>query len=87
MLVTGLFSFKGAWMQKHHGAREVFLTQQVDNNEMELLLRVARVCSPARIQDFDTENDVFVCEYEYDTAWQVRASDISYCPWIRGHAK
>ena len=57
-------------MQKHHAAREVFLTQMVDNNDVESLWRHAQVCLP---DAFETAvgDDVFICEYEYDTVWQV----------------
>ena len=57
-------------MQKHHAAREVFLTQLVDNNDVESLWRVAQVCLPDAFKQA-TGDDAFVCEYEYDTGFEV----------------
>ena len=57
-------------MQKHHAAREVFLTQMVDNNDVESLWRPAQVCLPDAVEKA-VGDDVFICEYEYDTVWQV----------------
>ena len=57
-------------VQKHHTAREVFLTELVDNNDVESLYRVAQVCLPDAFKQA-TGDDAFVCEYEYDTVWQV----------------
>lgn len=57
-------------MQKHHAAREVFLTQLVDNNDVEVLWRPAQVCLPDACEKA-LGDDVFICEYEYDTVWQV----------------
>ncbi|KAL4434835.1 hypothetical protein ABPG77_005362 [Micractinium sp. CCAP 211/92] len=60
--------------QAHHLAREVFLTQLRDTNSMEAVLRAAHVLPP---RDFAAGaacsalgEDVFVCEYGYDSAWQ-----------------
>ena len=58
-------------MQKRHAAREVFLTQQVDNNGVESLWKPAQVCLPDACEKA-LGDDVFVCEYEYDTVFQVR---------------
>lgn len=58
-------------LQKHHTAREVFLTQGVDNNSVESLWRHAQVCLPDAVEEA-LGDDVFSCEYEYDTVWQVR---------------
>ncbi|KAL3142669.1 hypothetical protein ABBQ38_002975 [Trebouxia sp. C0009 RCD-2024] len=55
--------------QKHHAAREVFLTQQVDNNDVESLWRPAQVVLPDAAEKA-LGDDVFICEYEYDTVWQ-----------------
>ena len=62
-------------LQAHHLAREVFLTQLRDTNSMEAVLRCAHVLPP---RDFSAGaacsalgEDVFVCEYAYDSAWQV----------------
>ena len=58
-------------VQKHHGSREVFLSDLVDNNEMECLDEVVPVCSPGSEHTFDGYLDVYTCEYEYDATWQV----------------
>lgn len=58
-------------LQAHHGAREVFLTDLVDNNEVECLRQTVHVCSPAALQDYEGPLEVCVCEYEYDMAWKV----------------
>ena len=58
------------FMQNHHTAREVFLTQQVDNNGVESLWRPAQVCLSDAVEKA-LGDDVFMCEYEYDTVWQV----------------
>ena len=62
--------------QRHHLAREVFLSQQRDGDTMDAILRRAHVLSP---RDFGSGaacsglgEDVFVCEYLYDSAWRVR---------------
>ncbi len=57
----------------------------VDNNDVESLWRPAEVCLPDAF-DQATGDDVFVCEYEYDTVWQVSAllalhSTRSHCGW------
>lgn len=57
-------------MQKHHAAREVFLTQMVDNNDVESLWKPAQVCLLDACDKAEGD-DVFICEYEYDTVWQV----------------
>jgi hypothetical protein len=63
-------------LQRHHLAREVFLSQQRDSDTMDAILRRAHVLSP---RDFGSGaacsglgEDVFVCEYLYDSAWRVR---------------
>jgi hypothetical protein len=58
-------------VQKHHNAREVFLTQQVDENDITTLLRPIEVLMPTNFASSDNP-DAFLCEYEYDTQWQVR---------------
>ena len=71
-------------MQKHHGAREVFLTQQSDANCAVSLLRKCRVCSADDYDDCSQgaegvdANNVYLCEYDYDTVWQVRLLHIVY---------
>lgn len=66
-------------MQKHHAAREVFLTQQVDNNDVESLWRPAQVVLPDAAEKA-LGDDVFICEYEYDTVWQVHL--LPFLPWL-----
>ena len=63
-------------LQRHHLAREVFLTPVCDANPLDAALRPAHVLPP---RDFAAGGacsrlgeDVFVCEYQYDAAWQVR---------------
>ncbi|KAA6424992.1 MAG: origin recognition complex subunit 1-like [Trebouxia sp. A1-2] len=65
--------------QKHHAAREVFLTRLVDNNGVESLWRLAQVCLPDAFAQA-TGDDAFICEYEYDAVWQRfrrRTSDVN----------
>jgi hypothetical protein len=59
--------------QKHHSAREVFLTVTSGHQYVASVLRKAWVHPPADFAAaFDGEegNDVFMCEYEYDEAWR-----------------
>jgi len=64
-----------ACLKAHHLAREVFLTQQRDANSIESILRLAHVlplrdfCSGAACSRLG--EDVFACDYLYDSAWQV----------------
>ena len=58
-------------LQKHHAIREVFLTDAVDNNELECLDEIVPVCAPGSEHTYDGFLDVYVCEYEYDITWQV----------------
>ena len=60
-------------LQKHHGAREVFLTDSADNNTIDCLERAVPVCLPSAVHQFDSHPDVYTCEYEYDIAWKVSA--------------
>ncbi|EFN52332.1 hypothetical protein CHLNCDRAFT_139139 [Chlorella variabilis] len=60
--------------QRHHLARELFLTQQRDGDSMDAILRGAHVLG---LREFGAGaacsalgEDVFVCEYQYDSAWQ-----------------
>ncbi|PRW61222.1 Origin recognition complex subunit 1 [Chlorella sorokiniana] len=59
--------------QRHHLAREVFLLSTRDVASVESILRRAHVLPP---REFGTGassrlgEDVFVCEYQYDEAWQ-----------------
>jgi origin recognition complex subunit 1 len=62
--------------QRHHSARELFLSRASHYEPVGALLRRARVKSPkgfAEAADGDEEeggNDVFMCEYEYDEGWK-----------------
>ncbi len=73
-----------AALQKHHGAREVFLTQQADANCAASFLRKCRVCTPDDYEDCNSgtedvdANNVYLCEYDYDNVWQVTAP----CPLV-----
>ena len=67
-------------LQKHHGSREVFLTDTVDNNEMECLDEIVPVCLPGSEHTFDGYLDVYTCEYEYDATWQVQDFDCLQTP-------
>ena len=58
------------FLQNHHAAREVFLTQGADNNGVESLWRSVQVCLPDACEKA-LGDDVFICEYEYDPVWQV----------------
>ena len=52
----------------------MFLTQQRDVNDVDTLHRAATVLPPAQFFGGGAAaagDDVFLCEYEYDTAWQV----------------
>ena len=59
-------------LQKHNAAREVFLTQMVDNNDVQSLWRPAQVCLPDAFEKAEGD-DVFFCEYEYHTVCRVRS--------------
>ena len=65
-------AFVAGFLQNHHAAREVFLTQMVDNNDVESLWRPAQVCLPDAFEKA-LGDDVFLCEYEYDNVFQVCA--------------
>lgn len=61
-------------LQKHHLAREVFLMQIRDACSLSCVLRHAHVLTPRQFQaGGGLGEDVFVCEYQYDSAWQVGA--------------
>ena len=64
--------YESRFLQGHHAAREVFLSQDTDENEAACLLRTACVCDPASFAaNADAGDDVFLFEYEYDTIWKV----------------
>jgi hypothetical protein len=71
-------------LQRHHLAREVFLTQLRDADSIDAVLRYAHVLGPrefaAGAACSALGEDVFVCEYEYDSAWQVGA--VHGCVWM-----
>lgn len=52
------------WRQDHHTAREVFLQEVTDVNDVQTLLRPATVCEPSQLQDHPGDS-VFVCDYMY----------------------
>ena len=57
-----------------HGAREVFLTRVVDENEGARLLRTARVLPDEEFRAASGgpySDDVYLCRYEYQKAYQV----------------
>ena len=57
--------------QKHHGAREIFISRHVDENDASSLVRPCKVYAPEKFQRCCHEDDdVYMCEYEYDPAWQ-----------------
>lgn len=60
--------------QRHHLAREMFLTQLRDSDSMDAILRPAHVLDPHAFGKgaacSELGEDVFVCEYVYDSAWQ-----------------
>eukprot|EP00963_Diacronema_lutheri_P008823 scaffold776_cov347-Pavlova_lutheri.AAC.21 len=57
--------------QKHHGAREIFISRHVDDNDVSSLVRSCKVYTPEKFRTCCHEDDdVYMCEYEYDPAWQ-----------------
>jgi origin recognition complex subunit 1 len=59
--------------QRHHGARELFLSRATHYEPAEALLRRAFVRSPrgfAEAADGEEGNDAYMCEYEYDEGWK-----------------
>ena len=62
-------------LQKHHAAREVFLTEMVDNNDIGCLWKPVQVCLPAEFEKA-AGDDVYLCEYEYDTQFQVKLAHL-----------
>jgi len=79
---THEYKFCGRWYllpeethvgrQGHNSAREVFLTNDYDNNlPMESILRHAEVISFKEYDRCDEiGNDIYVCDYKYDCRWQ-----------------
>ena len=79
------FNFSARWYylpeetyagrQRHHAAREVFLSQLRDDASVHSILGKAGVLAPeqynsnARVPGVP-DDDVYFCEYEYDCVWQ-----------------
>jgi hypothetical protein len=60
------------WLQAHHNARELFLTQLTDAGlEGATLLRPCAVVACTSELAAAAGDDVFVCDHAYDTAWDV----------------
>ncbi len=59
------------FLQDHHTARDVFLTEMLVEDELDCLVRPVTVCLPAEL-DQHTEGDVFVCDHQYHTGCSVR---------------
>ena len=65
-------------MQPHHDAREVFSTQDELSEDFDVVHGPAAVCQPGEYMRMaDAGDDVYLCEYEYDTAFRVRHA----CMW------
>eukprot|EP00850_Spirogloea_muscicola_P010437 SM000061S19264 [mRNA] locus=s61:425523:429702:- [translate_table: standard] len=57
--------------QRHHGARELFLSAVEDDIQVASIVRPCRVLPLAAFRAAaDGGDDVYFCEYEYDAAWQ-----------------
>eukprot|EP00850_Spirogloea_muscicola_P007219 SM000036S13263 [mRNA] locus=s36:186500:191523:+ [translate_table: standard] len=57
--------------QRHHGARELFLSAVEDDIQIASIVRACRVLLLAAFRAAaDGGDDVYFCEYEYDAAWQ-----------------
>ena len=56
----------------------MFLTDLVDNNEVECLDEIVPVCYPGSEHKYSGYLDVYVCEYEYDTTWQVKIASTQF---------
>lgn len=62
-------------LQAHHNARELMLTQVVDGDlEGDTLLRPCAVVASEAELAAAAGDDVFLCDHQYDTAWDVSAS-------------
>ena len=57
--------------QAHHTRREVFLSQLTDDIPAESLLRPVTVVRSMGQLEATQGEDVFVCEYSYDSQWRV----------------
>lgn len=74
-----------------HGAREVFLTRVVDDNEGNRLLRPAKVLPAEEFRAASGgpySDDVYLCRYEYQKVYQASATPLPTPhtpPRKRGH--
>ena len=60
-------------LQAHHDAREVFATQDELGDDFGVVHGPAAVCQPGEyVRQANAGDDVYLCEYEYDTAFRVR---------------
>lgn len=86
---TGWIEFTAQWYhvpeethigrQHHHIAREVFLSRSYDTASIESIFRHAQVIPMAEYNRCgEIGDDVFVCDYEYDSIWQRFRR---YAPW------
>ncbi|OMO78005.1 hypothetical protein COLO4_24890 [Corchorus olitorius] len=78
--VDGSYWFRGRWYmipeetasgrQPHNLRRELYLTNDFADIEMESIIRHCNVMSPKEYAKANNEgDDVFLCEYEYDIHW------------------
>ncbi|KAL5719567.1 Origin of replication complex subunit 1B [Ranunculus cassubicifolius] len=76
----GTYWFRGRWYmipeettagrQPHNLRRELYLTNDFADTEMESILRHCYVMNPKEFSKATNEgDDVFLCEYEYDVHW------------------
>ena len=56
--------------QAHHGAREVFLSSHVDEQEAACAVACAQVLPPAAFADLQEGDDAYLCEYAYDASYR-----------------
>ncbi|XP_038890237.1 origin of replication complex subunit 1B-like isoform X2 [Benincasa hispida] len=55
--------------QPHNLKRELYLTNDYADIEMESLLRLCEVMNPKDYYNAKEGDDIFLCEYEYDVRW------------------
>lgn len=58
-----------AGRQSHNLKRELYLTNDYADIEMESLLRQCQVMNPKDYYNAKEGDDIFLCEYEYDVRW------------------
>lgn len=58
-----------AGRQPHNLKRELYLTNDYADIEMESLLRLCEVMNPKDYYNAKEGDDIFLCEYEYDVRW------------------